>query len=133
MANDQKPANLTGGSIIVASLAVAGALFFTHEAPLQGSRPVMSEPQFHQSATSQDIETRLWQDPFAAVAKSLDSVEARNAGRCPENPDGPAPKGRASHCKSPLADADEPALEKTLVIGVMVPGAPYAEDGEVRR
>jgi hypothetical protein len=127
MANDQKPPNLASGGILVASLAVAGSLFFAHEAPFQGSRPVMSEPQLHQSATSQDIDARLWQDPFAAVAKSLDSggdSQDRSSTKehCIQNPDGP-------HCASPLTDKDK----NTLVIAVTMSGAPYAEENEARR
>ncbi|MGH6835038.1 MAG: hypothetical protein ACREC9_05700 [Methylocella sp.] len=127
MADDQKPTNLASGGIIVASLAVVGSLFFAHEAPLQGSRPAMSEPQFHQSATSQDIDARLWQDPFAAVAKSLDSRgDSRNRSsaeeHCIQNPDGP-------HCASPLTGKHE----NTLVIAVTMSGAPYAEENEARR
>jgi hypothetical protein len=127
MANEQKSPNLASGSIIVASLAVAGSLFFTHEAPLLGSRPLLSEPQFHQSATSQDIEARLWQDPFAAVAKSLE--KSSGSGDEQQCTDKQPPN---SHCVSPLADIANAAL-KPLVIGVMLPGSPYAEDSEVRR
>jgi hypothetical protein len=38
-----------------------------------------------------------------------------------------------SHCDSPLARVGDATLARTLVVAVTMPGAPYAEDGEVRR
>ena len=136
MANDQSSPTLASGTIIVAGLAVAGSLFVAHDVPLQGSRPAMSESQFHQSATSQDIEARLWQDPFAAVAKVIETAEKAKPGKpanCSNDLAGATLSELPTHCKPPLAEKDPLALETTQVIGVTMPGAPYAEDGEVRR
>jgi hypothetical protein len=136
MANDQSSPTLASGTIIVAGLAVAGSLFVAHDVPLQGSRPAMSESQFHQSATSQDIEARLWQDPFAAVAKVIETAEKARSSKpenCSNDLAGATLAELPSHCKPPLAEKDPLALGTTQVIGVTMPGAPYAEDGEVRR
>ena len=135
MASDEKPAgtNFASSSVVVAALVAAGTSFFVnHEVPLHGLRPAMTEPQFHQSSTSQDIEARLWQDPFAAIAKTIDAPGT--AERCGVNLGGTAAVSPASHCLSPLAkETDKAKLETTKVIAVTLPGAPYMEDGEVRR
>lgn len=136
MASDDKPAgtNFASGSVVVAALVAAGTSFFVnHEAPLHGLRPAMTEPQFHQSSTSQDIEARLWQDPFSAIAKTIENAPGTSE-RCGVNLGGTAAALPASHCLSPLAkETDKAKLESTKVIAVTLPGAPYMEDGEVRR
>jgi hypothetical protein len=61
MANDDKQtgANLASSGVVLAALAVAGTSYLVgHEAPLRGSRPAMTEPQFHQSVTGQDIDAQ---------------------------------------------------------------------------
>jgi hypothetical protein len=127
MANDDKQpgTNLASNSVVLAALVAAGTTYFVnHEAPLQGSRPAMVEPQIHEMAGTQDIDARLWQDPFAAVAKSLAKLNRSEAEQqCREIP------LLDRHCKSPLTGLNE----KTLVIGVGVSGAPYPEDAESRR
>ena len=90
MASDGKQpgTNFASGGVVMAALVAAGTSYFvSHEAPLQGLRPAMTEPQFHQAASSQDIEARLWQDPFAAVAKTIEKAEPGKSERCGENSD----------------------------------------------
>ena len=127
MASDDKQlgTNLASNSVVLAALVAAGTTYFVnHEAPLQGSRPAMVEPQIHEMAGTQEIDARLWQDPFAAVARSLAKLNRSEAEqRCREIP------LLDRHCKSPLTGVDE----KTLVIGVGVSGGSYPEDGESRR
>jgi hypothetical protein len=136
MASEDKQAgtNFASGSVVVAALVAAGTSFFVnHEAPLHGLRPAMTEPQFHQSSTSQDIEARLWQDPFSAIAKTIENAPGTSE-RCGVNLGGTAAASPASHCLSPLVkETDKAKLETTKVIAVTLPGAPYMEDGEVRR
>jgi hypothetical protein len=82
MASDDKQpgTNLASNSVILAAFVAAGTSYFiNHNAPLQGSRPAMVEPQIHEMAPTQDIDARLWQDPFAAVAKSLDKFSDSEA------------------------------------------------------
>lgn len=122
MANEQKPTNLANNSIILAALVAAGSLFIRHEAPLEGSRPVMTEPQVHQAVSIQDVEARLWQDPFAAVAKTLGKSDSQAEQQCGESD---------RHCRSPLGDLDK--NKNTTVIAVTLSGAPYFEDAEFRR
>lgn len=122
MFDGQKVPNLANNTIIFATLiAAAGSLFFRHEAPLDGLRPAATEKQFHQAASVQDVEARLWQDPFAAVATALDEAANKRVGQQPEKPD--------NHSKSPLVNEDM----KTTVLVVTMSGAPYFDDAEFRR
>jgi hypothetical protein len=69
MADDPTGTNFANNGAILITLLSAGALAFSHFAPLQDARPDSREVQFHETATVQTVEARLWQDPFAAVAK----------------------------------------------------------------
>jgi len=95
--------------------------------PLESRRPVDPERVKLTHAGRQDIEARLWEDPFTAMRHVK--------GRSPEQ-----------RCKESLEDrAHHPdALRKSIayradrghavsVLPVMVPGGPYFEDGEARR
>jgi hypothetical protein len=95
--------------------------------PLESRRPVDPERVKLTHAGRQDIEARLWEDPFTAMRHVK--------GRSPEE-----------RCKESLEDrAHHPdALRKSIayrayaghavsVLPVMVPGGPYFEDGEARR
>jgi len=129
MANDEKQprANLTSNGVILAVLVAASTYFVVHQAPLQGERPAVTEPQLHEKVGKQDIEARLWQDPFTAVARSVGKPDPSKVEQpCDQKPDD-------SHCRSPLAAVDEETLKNTLVIGVTVSGAPYSENIEFRR
>ena len=95
--------------------------------PLESRRPVDPERVKLSHAGRQDIEARLWEDPFTAMRHVK--------GRFPEE-----------RCKEALEDrAHHPeALHKSIayradrghavsVLPVIVPGGPYFEDGEARR
>jgi hypothetical protein len=127
MASDDKQpgTNLASNSVILAALVAAGTSYFiNHNAPLQGSRPAVVEAQIHEMAGTQDIDARLWQDPFTAVAKSRDKLDrSEDEQQCRDIP------LLDRHCKSPLTSGDE----KTLLLGVGVSSASYSEDGESRR
>ena len=77
MADDPKPNNFANNSIILAALFSTGALIFHTLAPLQDERPVSKEPQVHETASAQDVEARLWQDPFSVVAKAEAEADAK--------------------------------------------------------
>lgn len=111
MADEDKKAGpgLSNNSFIVAALVASGAYYFYAMAPLQVSRPIVSEPQIHEKFDDQDIESRLWQDPFAAVARAIESKHEPPDFGCKKLPSG-GPKERAAsehekqHCNSPLFD-----------------------------
>ena len=125
MANDEKPGpNLASGSVIFVALVSTGFYFFHREAPLVDMRP-LAEAGLEEHAGPQEVETRLWQDPIGAVDKFRDRSGTWEAEqRCQDSTGLEAPP-----CKLPLKGADN----KTLVLGVTVPGAPYPEDVERRR
>jgi hypothetical protein len=122
MANEDKSGtNLTSVSVVFVALASTGFYFFHHEAPLLDMRPI-AEARLEECAAPQGVEARLWQDPIGAVDRARDARQAEQ--RCKGNPELSATPGRL-----PL----EAARKKTLVLGVTVPGGPYAEDVEQRR
>ncbi len=126
MADDKSGTNLASGSVIVAALAAMGAYYLHREAPLLDSRPAVTEASVEPQVRVQEQTTdaRLWQDPFAAVAKALDKEGKKDPEqRCQGKASGENP------CKSPLKSSDKGAL----ILGVMVSGAPYPEDAEQRR
>ena len=124
MADDSKqPAlNIGGNTFIVALLAAAGTYFVAHQAPLEGSRPVATETFKSERAGEQDVDARLWQDPFAAVADALAKSPELKLENCTDK--------LKYHCESPLS---APAPAPPLVMVVSVSGLPYAEDREFRR
>lgn len=79
MVNDDKSGtNLASGSVILVALVATGTYLIHREAPLLGSRPAVTEASFPERAAAQTIYARLWQDPFAAVAKQLDKLGKRD-------------------------------------------------------
>jgi hypothetical protein len=115
---------LASGSVIFVALVATGTYLFHREAPLLGSRPAVTEASFPERAAPQTIDARLWQDPFAAVAKWLDKLGKRElAQHCLNEP------SDDSGCDSPLKDEDN----ETLVVGITTSGTPYSEDAEQRR
>ncbi|TMJ94922.1 MAG: hypothetical protein E6G77_21775 [Alphaproteobacteria bacterium] len=134
MAADTKQStpNIGGNGFIWLLLAAAGTYFVAHQLPLEGSRPPTSEAIIAQRAGVQDVEARLWQDPFAAVA----GVLARSPELKPENCQAAAINdGIKRHCQSPLNESalEGPLHERLLVMVAPVSGAPYSEQHESRR
>jgi hypothetical protein len=86
--------------------------------PFEGSRPVASSSVQLSLAESQDVDARLWQDPFAAIWKDADrqSKSERKTG-CHAGP----------NCLTLASDGE------ALILGVMLPGSPYPESEELRR
>ncbi len=134
MAADTKQStpNIGGNGFIWLLLAAAGTYFVAHQLPLEGSRPPTTEAIIGQRTGVQDVDARLWQDPFAAVAEVL----ARSPELKPENCQLDAIKDRIKgHCQSPLSESALGwQLPKPLLVMVApVSGAPYSEQHESRR
>jgi hypothetical protein len=106
-----------GSNFIVLAAAVVSAAYFVLQQPhLQGFRPVETLAQAHDDRGRQDVEARLWQDPFAAVREQYEwRKQNRNAG--------------GGHS----IDRAAKDLKNSRVIGVMLPGGPYSTDSEARR
>ncbi|MEY3288841.1 MAG: hypothetical protein RLZZ419_1083 [Pseudomonadota bacterium] len=75
MAEEKKPESggLSTTIPVTLVLAILAGLVFTHTLPYQDERSSIRPLQTHYAAT-QDLDARLWQDPFAAVDGA--SVEA---------------------------------------------------------
>jgi hypothetical protein len=129
MADDAKlPAPGIGGNgFIWIVLVAAGTYFVAHRVPLEGSRPPAIKQSLYERTGAQDIDARLWQDPFATVADTLT-----------KSPDltkvckGPKDNSYRIHCLSPLDDQAAVASSLPSVLVVSVSGAPYSEDHEFR-
>jgi hypothetical protein len=114
--------NFAGNGLVLLLLAAAGTYFVTRQAPLEDNRPPTTEMSVPERGRLQDVDSRLWQDPFAAVGEYLKKAEL-DPGKC-------ASGEIADHCRSPLWDL---AGEMPIVLAASVSGAPYSEDHEVRR
>src|ERR1700675_2907961 len=90
--------NLGGNGFVLLLLAAAGTYFVTHQVPLEGNRPPTSETYIREQGRVQDVESRLWQDPFAAVAERLTKAELT-----PEKCKNDTKEELADHCRSPLS------------------------------
>jgi hypothetical protein len=115
MADDKQSGNWGSSFIVVAFAAVSALYVAWQRPPLISTRP--TDPQYHAYKVNapQDVDARLWQDPFNAVTRDLQQRDA--AG--PPNDD---------HLITEFApDAN------TLALGVTFPGGPYPEAAETRR
>jgi hypothetical protein len=105
--------------LIAVLVAIVGAVLWK-SVPLEVQRPGVSAPIPYQEVGLQDIDARLWEDPFAAVARAIDGKTAPDERRL-------------------LPKVCERVRErvkgnvKLLVLGVMVSKAPYADGEEQRR
>jgi TRAP-type C4-dicarboxylate transport system permease small subunit len=102
--------------IVMVVLLAAGVLI--KQVPLQSARPSDPERVKFVPAAQQDVEARLWQDPFAAVEK--------HEGR----------SGPTTHIPKALRTLIENKSKpdgKVKVIGVSVFGGSYSEAAESRR
>ena len=121
--------NIGGNGFIWILLMAAGTYFVAHQVPLEGSRPPAQEKSLSEQADVQDVDARLWQDPFAAVAEKLTKSEELRAKDCLPNVAGAAtvlgaeagPEASNAHCISPL---DRPEANDSLVLIASVSAAP---------
>jgi hypothetical protein len=125
MESDQRQFLANAWPLIAVVLMASGVLVQT--VPLESKRPIDPDRVKFARAGRQDIEARLWQDPFIAMRH----VKGQ---------------GPMERCKEAINDqAHHPStLQKALlrssrsgrlvtVLPVMVSGGPYFEDGEGRR
>ena len=141
MADDKKPDsnNLVTALPVTAVLAMLASLFFTHSLPYQDERPSNHSVQARY-ADAQDVDARLWQDPFAAVEgasevappektfivankndATLQFVEAKQTADSLLHKPDQIYKGKT------VTDKDE-----ITILAVTLPGGPYQEDAEQR-
>lgn len=116
---DDKPSGAWGSSFVVLAFAAVSAAYLAwQQPPLNSTRPTDAEYQGHQISAAQDIDARLWQDPFEAVSRDVSAA----GNRVPQ-------PGNFF-----LTDAAGSArAEPALTIAITLPGAPYPETAETRR
>jgi len=125
---DQRQLLTNALPLLAVILMASGILVKT--LPLESKRPVDPERAKVSHAGRQDVEARLWQDPFVAMR---DVQGATPAARCEQA------IGDAAHHPSTLTSSiryvqgREGRRDKVTVLPVFVPGGPYFEDGESRR
>ena len=127
MADDPKPSNFANNGALVFALLSAVALAFNRYAPLQVARPAGEEAQLHQAAAVQDVEARLWQDPFNVVARA--KANRKSPLDCKD--------GKELHCRNPVeqleASNNLEGVGTLFILVATAPGSPYAEVEEDRR
>ena len=118
-------------SAIVIALVAMGVVIFT-KVPLKGLRPVteLREP-------SEQVQARLWQDPFTAV---LDYIHSRPKGISFPEPDlCPLFSNQSLQIQESVKKGALPQEIATLakgkgkitILGAMVFGSPYAEENRI--
>lgn len=115
---------------IVAIVLLAAGVLFVREAPLETTRLPANEPRIEQPRASQDVDARLWQDPFGAIGRSRAQLSGGNQDK--------ADKEDKQHTDEILAKdvrdvVTAPEGKKVVVLAVMLPGGPYSENIESRR
>ena len=113
---------------ILAIVMLAAGVLFIREVPLETTRPQANEPRIQQ-VVGQDVDARLWQDPFGAVARARKEVGSPGSDAI----------------KNTNLRHDAQNLQKEIVVqmlrsgrtvemfAVMLPGGPYSDDVETRR
>jgi len=132
MAGDSKPTgpNLGGNAFVWVAMVAAVLAYLNRPTNLENLRPRANELSTTRTNAVQDIDARLWQDPFESVLKAdgayygWSGPSSRQIGSAP-HPCRPADV----HCATPLSGENSAAQ----VIGIIVPGGPYSEDAEFRR
>src|SRR5215471_3990802 len=117
----------TGGSGSLFSLntllavvtLVGGVVLVSHR--LTSERPKRPSPGGTEPLGFQNIESRLWEDPFAAWDKLYETQRVAYAE-----------KGLGVLTKVLTNDVPAGDTNNLLILGVMVSGQPYAEDQETR-
>ena len=123
MGDDKNKTPLVPISGVLVILAALGITIFGQ--PYKGARP--PAPEYRECHSK--VNARLWQDPFQAV---LDGAKGRE-GLTPCEFDIASDSVRDQSTETcPASIGAGEAGSKLMVLGVMVPGAPYVEDGEKR-
>jgi hypothetical protein len=117
---------LPTSGLIAAAVLLASAIV-VHQFPYIVSRPPVSDSAWRPLVVRQDVDARLWQDPFGAVTQHLEQMQSRAPGAEPD------PTELIRHDVNRLASELGSTFRETLVLPVMVPGGRHGEDIEGRR
>ena len=108
MSEDDKksPQGFGANSAVFVALFATGAYFYAQQAPLTVLRPPPMESRIEEKFHAQDVEARLWQDPFDTVAREIKRVDPEEKRECEDASTKKAPT-LPLHCRSPLVDEGE--------------------------
>lgn len=127
----EKESKSAGGipfSGIMAIVMITAGGLFIRAVPLEATRPPVNEPKIEQTIASQDMDARLWQDPFGAVARAREDAQKHNPVQAKA-----ADQQRTGQLLTDLRNWTQPPGRKVEVLAVMLPGGSYSEDIESRR
>jgi len=113
---------------IIAVVMLTAGILFIREVPLETTRLPANEPRIQQVA-GQDVDARLWQDPFGAVARAREEAAKRN----PDEAKKPDLIHTAKNLQSEIAIEMQRSGRTVEMFAVMLPGGPYSDDVETRR
>ncbi|MBS0171981.1 MAG: hypothetical protein JSR62_16665 [Nitrospira sp.] len=107
---------------LVALLLAAVSSFVIYQAPIKTSRPIDKEAEKSAAVVRDRVQSRLWQDPFEAVATHIQKENASEDGK------------HGHHASPGLVDGTELANRqfRFLLMPVFVDGSPYASGVESR-
>jgi len=131
--------------LLVVALTVGA--FWIGETPLPVARPPAEEVVLDRHAEIQQYDARLWQDPFEVIKSVNDAAVGSQHPGTTFTADADVSSAFAQYAKvvasgsarqrdvcAAFAEEDMPRLQTAgIVLAVMLPGEPYAEDAEVRR
>ncbi|WP_292532245.1 hypothetical protein [Methylocystis sp.] len=137
MSDDEKKASggIGSNSAIVVALFATGAYFYAQQAPFTVLRPPPMESRIEEKFHSEDVEARLWQDPFDTIARQIKKVDPEERKEC-EDAWTRKVLTIPLHCRPPFVDEGgklRAEVGGTRIIAVTAPGASYFEDSETRR
>lgn len=118
---DEKPRLPLAG--LVALLLAAVSSLIIYQAPIKTSRPIDKEAEKSAAVVHERVQSRLWQDPFEAVATHIQKEDAAKGDARPEH-----------HASPGLVDGAEAAKGQFhfRIFPVLVDGSPYAGGVESR-
>ncbi len=108
---------------LIALLFAAVSSLIIYQAPIKTSRPIDKEAEKSAAVVRDRVQSRLWQDPFEAVATHQQKEKAAGGGG-----------GHDHHTSPGLVDGAQTAqgLFSFLLLPVFVDGSPYASGVESR-
>jgi len=135
----QSNSGLTTTLPLIALLAILASWLFPNPSPYQEERP-SSLPLLARSAGAQDVDARLWQDPFTAVEGAIEEtppekifIVAKRNGETLRLEGAIQTANSSSHTPSQIYKGDKVADgEKITILAVTLPGGPYQEAAEQR-
>jgi hypothetical protein len=129
MADNDKPKfDVPWGTLLPLLAVLAGVV--AHYKPLVSNRPAVPSEKTIPVIAAQDVDARLWQDPFSVAEKQKASLDQQiEAGVVKE-------AAAASHNVCALVELlrrrAKENRERVLVLAVMVDAGPYSEQAESR-